>query len=76
MSAAAWRKTEGKIRECALRLIFPNKFQAYQILDLLYYPIKDHFLDAQAFPNLFINRSKLLLSVPAPESKQSLAFLC
>lgn len=76
MSAAAWRKTEGKMKECALRSIFPNKFHAYQILELVYYVIKDYFLDAQAFPNLFINRSKMSLSVLAPDSKQSLAFPC
>lgn len=55
------------MREFALKLFFPNKFQAYEILDLAHYAIKDHFLDAQTLPNLFINKSKLLLSVLAPD---------
>lgn len=71
MFAAAWRKTEGKMREFALKSIFPNKFQAYETLDLAHYAIRNNFLDAQTFTNLFINKSKLLLSVLAPDSKQS-----
>lgn len=60
-----------------LRLFFsPPKFQAYQIFNLAYYPIKDHYLDAQAFPSLWINRSKLLHSVLASDRKQTLAFPC
>lgn len=76
MSTAAWRKTEGKMRECAHRPEICSEKLTWEILDLVYYAIKGNFLDAQAFPNLFINRSKLLISVLAPDSKQSLAFPC